>query len=677
VSTDVVYEIKLKPQKSEYRFSDEEWNDMVDAILHAVTSYPKERVTEKVSEWMERKMVLKKGQSVYSGRFSFDVTPYLREIADNLSIGSGITEMAVIKGNQGGFSTISHGHIGYCIDYGIGPGLFVSGDQQMSEDQIEQRVDTVIEEAGLQDKIKATVQKKANKGTGDRKGFKSYGGTFFRAVGPRSEGKLRSFPAMWAHIEEVDVFPIKLGGAHSKGNPIEKTIRRMDTYGPLRRAYYNSTPKEKVSSQIEPLYEAGDKRQYHVPCPHCGHKQPLTWGGFNWDKNPDGSPAVKIDPETGTVLHDPVYYVCAECGAHWKNADKWQFLKDKEAGGMVLPDGRHVWAEWVPTKAPDRPGIRSYKWPSLYSPFRPWLDVVLQFWRVRHDPQLLPDFVNDVLAETWEESVQTPKPEGIQARAEEWEPGYIPRGVLFTTLAADIQADRIEAGLWGWGRNKESWALNYWVFEGTTAEINAPCWNNLEQVLTAEYTREDGVNLGTPMITFIDTRYLPNVVNNFVDRFQYHPRVVDGVYPVRGQETQTEIYKVHKNDIATPVVSIHDQRLKRELYSYLKREAPVEGAAFPYGYIHFPATYDETFYKQLTSEEFVVDRDSRGRERVRIDNIHQRRNEVLDIAKMNLGALHFACLRWFELENKRRRTKHRPEVEVDWGRFWSFFADRE
>jgi hypothetical protein len=29
VSTDVVYEIKLKPQKSEYRFSDEEWNDMV------------------------------------------------------------------------------------------------------------------------------------------------------------------------------------------------------------------------------------------------------------------------------------------------------------------------------------------------------------------------------------------------------------------------------------------------------------------------------------------------------------------------------------------------------------------------------------------------------------------------------------------------------------------------
>ena len=650
---------------------------MVDSVVGIITAYPKERVTEKLSDWMERKMVLKPGQSVYPGALNFDVTPYLREIADNLSMDSGVTEMAVIKGNQGGFSMVSHGHMGYCIDYGIGPGLFVSGDQRMSEDQIEQRVDSVIEEAGLQHKIKANVEKKANKSTGDRKDMKSYGGTFFRAIGPRSESKLRSFPARWAHIEEVDVFPMYVGGASSKGNPIEKLVRRMDTYGPLRRIYYNSTPKEKITSQIEPLYEAGDKRLYHVPCPVCGHKQPLTWGGIGWDKNADGSPAVRIDRHTGKVLHDPVYYECEECKAHWKNSDKWQFLRDQKAGGMALPDGRQVWAEWVPTKEPDRPGIRSYKWPSLYSPFRSWLDVALSFWRVKDDPTLLPDFINDVLAETWEEKVQTPQPEGIAARAEDWETGHIPRRVLFTTLAADIQADRIEVGLWGWARNKESWALNYWTFDGTTAEIDAPCWNKLEEVISTHAIREDGLDLGTPMVSFIDAGFLQPVVNNFCDRFTYHPKMVDGVYPIIGKETQSEIYRTHKNDVSTPLVTLHDQLLKRELYAFLKRDRPVKGAHPPYGYMHFPKTYGADFYKQLTAEEFVIDRDSKGKERARIDNIRQRRNEVLDIAKMNLGALHFACLRWFELENKRRRSRKRTELEVDWSVFYGFFADRE
>jgi len=666
-------EIELLPQESDYNFTDDEWDAMVDRVFSLMTYYPKQRITETVAEWMERKMIVTEGP--YPGRWSFDVAPYLREIAENLSPRSGVTEMAVIKGNQGGFSTVSFGYVGYCIDHGIGPGLFVTGDQKMAEDTMEKRIDSVIEAAGLQGKIRASVTKKNNRSTGDRRDVKSYGGTFIRAVGPRSEAKLRSFPSRYNLLEELDVFPQNLAG---RGNPVEKAIRRSDAFGQLRRNYYNSTPKLKQTSQIEPIFEAGDKRLYYVPCKECGHKQPLMWGGFKWDKNEDGSPAVDIDPKTGEVLHDPVYYECAKCGAHWKNSDKYFFLKDRRAGGMKLPDGRHVYAEWAPHKKPNRPGLKTYRWPVLYSPFRSWLDIVLQFWRVKEDPILLPDFVNDVLAETWEESIQTPKPEGLIAKAEPWDAGkHIPNRVLFTTLAADIQADRIEAQLVGWGKNKESWHLNYWVFPGETAEIGAPCWNHLEEVISAEYVREDGFNLGTPMISFIDANYLQNVVNNFCDRFVYNPRAVDGVYPVIGRETQTEVYKTSKNDIATPLVYLHDQRLKREVYSYLKRDKPATGAAYPYGYVHTPRTFSEDYYKQLTAEEWVVGKDSKGRDQAKIENIHQRRNEVLDTTKMNMGALHWACLRWFELENKRRRSRKLREVEIDWSRFWSFFSDRE
>ena len=55
----------------------------------------------------------------------------------------------------------------------------------------------LIETAGLRPKIRAVVKKEkaTSSATGDTKSVKSYGGTFIRAVGPNSEGKLRSFPA--------------------------------------------------------------------------------------------------------------------------------------------------------------------------------------------------------------------------------------------------------------------------------------------------------------------------------------------------------------------------------------------------------------------------------------------------------------------------------------------------
>lgn len=658
------------PDSAEYPFTATEWNDMVDRTFSILTSFPKRRITETVSEWMERRMILSDGQSVYPGRFDFSITPYLREIADNLSVRSGVQETAVIKGNQLGFSTVSFGWIGYCIDYGIGPALFVSGDQKMAEDTMEKRIDAVIASAGLQDKIQPVVKKRHDKSTGDRKDMKSYAGTFIRAAGPRSEGKLRSFPSRVNAVEEVDVFPMNLSG---RGNPIEKIVRRADTFGPLKRIYYNSTPKLKASSQIEPLFEAGDKRLYYVPCKECGYLQPLTWAGLKWEKREDGSPDVDIDAATGQVIRDPVYYECTSCGARWRNSDKFFFLRDQKAGGLDLPDGRHVHAEWVPTKAPDRPGLRSYRLPSLYSPFRSWLDVVLQYLRVKDDPILYPDFVNDVLAETYEEAIETPQPHELQRRAEEWECGYIPDRVLFTTVGADVHPDRIEAILVGWAERKESWALDYFVFYGTTAEFEAPCWKQLEEVIDKDYVRADGVNLGRPLVTFVDSGFQTAQVNAFCAQFIYSPRQPDGVYPIKGVERQAGIYGVHRNDIETPLITLDDQRLKRELYSFLKREKPI-GGTFPYGYTHFPATYGKQWYEQLTAEEFTVERTKKGKEIPIIKNVKQRRNEVLDCYKMALGALHFACLRTFEITNKIRKARGRKEIEIDWDTFWQMFA---
>jgi phage terminase large subunit GpA-like protein len=298
------------------------------------------------------------------------------------------------------------------------------------------------------------------------------------------------------------------------------------------------------------------------------------------------------------------------------------------------------------------------------------LDIVLQWWRVKDDPLLLPDFINDVLAECWEEVRDKPEPHYLMQRAEPWEFGHIPERVYFLTAAADIQGNRIEAELMGWGANKEGWILDYRVWDGNTEDPGDPCWNHLAEFIEEERVRADGVMLGGPVVTLVDAGFLQSVVNHFCDMFPYSPRVVNGVYPVIGRESMgNHAYKTESNDIKTPLLAIDDQKFKKVVYSYLRREPPPEGSAYPNGYIHFPSSLGETYYQQLTAEDWIETTNRDGKKISKIANPHQRRNEALDVTKLNYAALYYMCLHWYEVQNKKRKTKHLRELEINWATF--------
>ena len=117
-------------------------DEMDDWFSSIVSSFPEQNITETVSEWAERKRVLGTGLTARPGRFDYNNTPYLREIADCLSDSSPVQEIYFMKATQIGANVgILENHQGYCIDYGIGPVLFISGDQRMAEESMEKRVD--------------------------------------------------------------------------------------------------------------------------------------------------------------------------------------------------------------------------------------------------------------------------------------------------------------------------------------------------------------------------------------------------------------------------------------------------------------------------------------------------------------------------------------------------------
>jgi len=658
------YNIKLPihRHKVESIRTPEQRDDFIRFLSGLVDTMPRGIPNMPASDWIEEHIVIVEGD--YQGPYSFRLTPYLQEIADRMSIRSLTQEIAIIKANQLGMSMLSFALIAYYIYYGVGPQIFVSGDQTMAEETFEKRLDPLLEASGLRHLIKPIVKKSGGaRATGDTKGVKAYKGTHIRAVGPNSEGQLRSMPARIAIVEEIDVYPQTLKG---KGNPVEKIVRRTDNYGVNRRIYYNSTPKEKATSQILPLFEAGTKSLYTWVCPKCGHRQPFVWAGMDWDKNEDGSPRVDMDDD-GRVTHDPTYYRCQnpQCDHTIREHEKFKLLLTRKQGGT---------AEYVPQKKPDRPGLWSCQVNALYSPTRSWLDIVLQYWRVKDDPILYPDFVNDSLAECSDVTVKTPEPHVLARRAESWtqEDARIPQGVIFTTHATDVQGNRIESALVGWGKNDEAWLLKYWTFDGDPADPDDDCWKRWAQTITDEAIREDGVNIGAPKIVFVDAGFSTDAVMTICSMYPPRRNSPNGVYPVFGRDQQIvgRTYKKIQSQIANPTILINDQRFKKMVYASLSRDRPSPDAPFPRYYIHFPADLHPDFYKQLVAEEMIEVVGKGGRVSHLIQNTHQRRNEPLDIMKMNYAARFYLCSEYYEAINKNRRANKKTEIAVDWVKFF-------
>jgi len=93
-------------------------------------------------------------------------------------------------------------------------------------------------------------------------------------TGANSATGLRSMPARYVFLDEVDAYP---GDVDGEGDPIALAEARTATFGHRKKLFLVSTPTIKGLSRIEREYEASDQRRYFVPCPHCGVMQWLQF----------------------------------------------------------------------------------------------------------------------------------------------------------------------------------------------------------------------------------------------------------------------------------------------------------------------------------------------------------------------------------------------------------------
>lgn len=317
-----------------------------------------------VTEWADEYRYLPRKSSAEPGKWRTRRTPYLKEIMECLSPRSGIESVVFMKGSQVGATEAGNNWIGYCIHLAPGPMMMVQPTVEISKRWSKQRLAPSIEDTQvLRDLVKAPKEKDS----GNTILEKDFPGGVLVITGANSAAGLRGMPVRYLFLDEVDAYPLDVGG---EGDPVDLAERR--TAGLARRKIFQvSSPTIQEFSKIEKLYSNSDQRKYHVPCPLCGCMQELKWSGIVWrEKN------------TGDVR-----YRCAECN---------ELIEERHKAEMLR---KGVWMKMNPESR-----IAGFHLNALYAPLgwhTSWGDVVEQFLNAVGNPLKQKTWTNTMLGETW------------------------------------------------------------------------------------------------------------------------------------------------------------------------------------------------------------------------------------------------------------------------------------
>ncbi len=293
---------------------------------------------------------------------------------------------------------------------------------------------------------------------------------------------------------------------------------------------------------------------------------------------------------------------------------------------------------WKPT-APGPPNVRGYHFNALVSPWITWGELVTQWEAAQDSIERKKTFTNLVLAEPWQESAQEiPEAAALAARCEPFG-AEAPAGVSLITAGVDLQHDRLEVEMVGWGKSFESWSLTYSTIYGDPTQPHL--WRALDELLGREFRHQSGMPLRISAAC-VDAGYLPDEVLAFTkERFGrriYATKVVRraGRKPIWPRRP---IY----NRKQLPLFLISADEGKAWFHARLKVHE-----AGP-GFCHFPTGRAMDYFHMLVAEKLVT-RYRNGRPYREWINARRERNEALDCRCYSIAALHAMLMQGLSLD---------------------------
>jgi len=239
-------------------------------------------------------------------------------------------------------------------------------------------------------------------------------------------------------------------------------------------------------------------------------------------------------------------------------------------------------------------------------------------------------------------------------RRESWG-ADLPSGVAVLTAGVDIQGDRIELQVIGWGRDEEAWVIDYRVIWGDPAGPRV--WADLDLALHATHAQGRGRDHVPIRAVGIDTGgHHTKAVYEFC-----RTRLARRIWAIKGRggpgipvwprrPTRTNKGKI-------PLFIVGVDGVKDAVYARLKLTEPGPG------FVHFPRSLDADYFRQLTAER-IVTRFEKGRPiRSWQPKRDGERNEALDTFVYAQAALHGLISMGLRLNEKCHGTIAGPRIK--------------
>ena len=589
----------------------------------------RERRCKTITEWADRYRRLSPESSAEPGRWHTDRAPYQREVMDVLS--SNEYPMVIwMSSTQVGKTELLNNLVGFHMSEDPCPILLVEPTLEIAGVFDQTRLEPMIRDTPrLRQFVKlhtfkfeeVSFDEQVRESKGKQKHFP--GGSLYM-VGSNSVAGLASRPIRIFIGDDVDRW---VQAAGHEGDQIVLGQKRTTTFW-NRKTVLFSTPSTEALSRINKHFLMSDQRFYHVPCPHCHEMQVLNWKNLIWEKD-----------TTRAHLPDTAHFVCVANSCRIEEASKiW-----------MLGNG-----QWI-AKHPNVKGIAGFWIWEAYSPWKRWSEIVVDFLQAKtKGGESMKAFKNTSLAEVYVEEGDAPEWEIIQKRALQYMQDDVPNEVLFLTAGCDVQNDRVEIQILGWGHMEECWVIAHKVIYGDmeTQEMH----DAIDNVLLAPFPQPSQERNLFITLAMMDTGggTKTNAAYGYC-RTRKYCRAVRGSSVVGAPP----VGRPHKRDLkpdgtsakkSVEVWTLGVSTIKEEIYSRLNLDK-FEGPRT----IHFPYDLDDEFYKQLTAEKMSTKYINGFPKKVWTKNRH--RNEALDCMGYGRAAailVGIERINWASVPNPRK-----------------------
>lgn len=606
----------------------EAWRNVLEDINTDIFKYS--MVKPMPADWAEQTLILPSNTSKYSGPLSYDLTPYWREPVNHVHESSPVRYVSIMKSVQCGCTAcvVIPGLL-YIIAVDPENTLFTAGDLLLAKKTIEERLDTILRESGLDHFIRPHAVKKGNQRSGDTAASKEFAGGTLTAGATGSPTFFRYYSAKKGFIDDFDTAKRDVGG---EGGIRALVEGRQNSFGNSAQTFFISTPINKATSQIWEQYQLGTQKKWNWPCWNCGAYMMMDWT-IKLEDNSYAGMIWRLDGK-GRLIKESVCFRCPHCGEVTQEKEKYDLNKN----GI-----------WIPTVAePVEELHESYSMNAIIQPpgFTDWKELVKMWLKANPYGQkanvtLLKSFMMLQLGLPFEEQGHAPKSTALMQNIRDYHHGIIPDKtcdedgngkIVLVTISCDLggvmETDnedvRMDWEIVAHAQNGVTYSVNQgsigtfkrnfektklekqdqgirkkWTYNHDSFIINEKgekennsVWPVFEEIIKTTYPyesgREDGIQID---ITVVDTGFFEKSATQFIINMQVQALKVYGIKgrtDLKYRPTQREALPVKRSPEFPKRLYIVDvNQMKDDLADNMALQKG-EGASHPSGFMNFP-----------------------------------------------------------------------------------------